>query len=107
MPPKRRSSVSTLMTRGAAGLVVGGERGRVVDRARASPLDGLLRLTSAMTRDAVVAAQRGDAVACRRGGRRRAALSSSSGTRAWRAARSARTPTRISSSTLTLQSLGR
>ena len=84
---------------GAAGLVVGGERGRVGDggeRAlgRAGPLD------LGDDRDAVAA--RAPASALRQSGRRSArSLSSSRLTRAWRSARSARTPTRMSSSTLT------
>ena len=84
---------------GAARLVVGGERGRVGDRGeralgRAGPLD---------------LGDHGDALAAQRGRARRAATGrwpaisfrASSETACCRSARSARTPSRISSSTVT------
>ena len=83
---------------GAAGLVVGGQRGGSAIAASA-PLDGLDRLTSAMTATPSPREQRRRCGS--RAGPAARALSSSRLTRAWRSARSARTPTRMSSSTLT------
>ena len=83
----------------AAGGVGRGERGGVGDRRRASPLDGLRRLTSAIT-PMPGRAQRGHHVARRRGRRAARRLISAKSTAASRAARSARTPSRMESRTL-------
>src|SRR5215470_16117605 len=98
LPPKCRGSVRTLMTLAppasysqarAAGSAIGA----------ILPFAGLARLTSAITATSwplsVAMASRGEAA------RLAISLSRSSGTSRWRAARSVRTPSRISLSTLT------
>ena len=98
LPPKRRCSVSTLITLAPPGCVVA-RPARPGRRSSASaPLLGLERLTSAMT---LTPSRCSAATASGRRSRRSArAFSSSSETCAWRTARSSRTPARMSSRTL-------
>src|SRR5215831_3505908 len=98
LPPKWRGSVRTLMTLAPpASYSQASAAGSVIDAIL--PLDGLARLTSAITATSwplsAATASRGEAA------RLAISLSRSSGIFRWRAARSVRTPSRISLSTLT------
>src|SRR5215470_15030951 len=98
LPPKCRGSVRTLMTLAPpASYSQASAAGSAIDAI--FPLDGLARLTSAITATSwplsAARASRGEAA------RLASSLSRSSGISRWRAARSVRTPSRISLSTLT------
>src|SRR5215470_8537711 len=98
LPPKWRGSVRTLMTLAPpASYSQASAAGSAIDAI--VPLDGLARLTSAITATSwplsAATASRGEAA------RLAISFSRSSGISRWRAARSVRTPSRISLSTLT------